>query len=63
MVHQDEPVVVDRLAVEFDDERAVSDAGVMLVARLTERLGLEVLAGELVWLRRDRPAPRTLGAR
>ena len=55
MVHEEEPVVVDRLSVEFDDERAVSDAGVMLVATLAERLGLEALAGGLVRLRRDRP--------
>jgi hypothetical protein len=27
------------LRVEFDDERVVSDAGVMLVATLAERLG------------------------
>jgi hypothetical protein len=61
MVHQDEPVVVDRLSVEFDDERAVSDAGVMLVATLTERLGLEPLADELVRLRRDRPGAANAG--
>jgi hypothetical protein len=55
MVHDVEPVVLDRLSVEFDDERAVSDAGVMLVAVLCERLGIEALAGRLVRLRRDRP--------
>jgi hypothetical protein len=32
MVQDDEPVGLDGLRVEFDDERAVSDAGVMLVA-------------------------------
>ena len=63
MVHEQEPVVVDRLSVEFDDERAVSDAGVFLVATLAERLGLEALAGRLVRLRADRRAPRTLAAR
>ncbi len=61
MVHEDEPVVVDRLSVEFDDERAVSDAGVMLVATLTERLGLEALAGELVRLRPGRPGAANAG--
>jgi hypothetical protein len=61
MVHEDEAVVVDRLSVEFDDERAVSDAGVVLVATLAERLGLEVLAGRLVRLRRDRPGAANAG--
>jgi hypothetical protein len=61
MVHEEEPVVLDRLAVEFDDERAVSDAGVMLVATLVERLGLEALADGLVRLRRDRPGAANAG--
>ncbi len=61
MVHEDEPVVVDKLSVEFDDERAVSDAGVMLVATLAERLGLEALAGELVRLRPGRPGAANAG--
>jgi len=53
MVHEDGAVVLDRLLVEFDDERVVSDAGVVLVATLAKRLGLEALAWRL----------RTLGAR
>jgi hypothetical protein len=57
MVQDDGPVGLDGLKVEFDDERAVCDAGVMLVATLAERLGIGVLAGELVRLRRDRPTP------
>ena len=61
MVHEEEPVVVDRVAVAFDDERAVSDAGVMLVATLAERLGIEALAGQLVRLRRDRPGAANAG--
>ncbi len=61
MVHEDQPVVVDRLSVVFDDERAVSDAGVVLVATLTERLGLEVLAGRLVRLRPGRPGAANAG--
>ena len=36
MVHDDEPVGLDGLQVKFDDERAVSDAGVMLVATLAD---------------------------
>ena len=51
MVQDDGPVGLDRLSVEFDDERAVSDAGVALVATLARRLGIEALAGELVRLR------------
>ncbi len=54
MVHDDEPVGLDGLKVEFDDERAVSDAGVMLVAMLAKRLGIETLASRLVRLRDHR---------
>jgi Transposase DDE domain group 1 len=61
MVHEEEPVVVDRVSVAFDDERVVSDAGVMLVATLAERLGIEALAGRLVRLRRDRPGAANAG--
>ena len=32
MVQDDEPVGLDGVQVKFDDERVVSDAGVMLVA-------------------------------
>ncbi len=60
-MHDDERVGLDGLRVEFDDERAVSDAGVMLVATLAERLGIEALAGRLVQLRRDRPGPANAG--
>ncbi len=41
MVQDDEPVGLDGLRVEFDDERVVSDAGIALVATLAERLGIE----------------------
>ena len=61
MVHDDEPVGLDGLRVEFDDERVVSDAGVMLVATLVGRLGIEALAGRLVRLRRDRPGAANAG--
>jgi hypothetical protein len=60
-VHDDEPVRLDGLRVCFDDERAVSDAGVMLVATLAKRLGIEALAGRLVGLRRDRPGAANAG--
>ncbi len=48
MVQDDEPVGLDGLEVKFDDERVVSDAGVMLVASVAERLGIEAL-GRPVW--------------
>jgi hypothetical protein len=61
VVHDDEAVGLDGLRVKFDDERAVSDAGVVLVATLGERLGIEGLAGRLVRLRRDRPGAANAG--
>ena len=39
---------MDRLAVEFDDERAVANAGLLLLAMLAERLGIEALTGRLI---------------
>jgi len=61
MVQDDEPVGLDGLQVKFDDERVVSDAGVMLVASVAERLGIEALAGQLVRLRRGRPGAANAG--
>jgi len=61
MVQDDEPVGLDGLQVKFDDERVVSDAGVMLVASVAERLQIEQLAGRLVGLRRDRPGAANVG--
>ena len=61
MVQDDEPVGLDGLRVEFDDERVVSDAGIALVATLAERLGIEALAGRLVSLRRDRSGAANVG--
>jgi hypothetical protein len=55
MVQDDKAVGLDATQVKFDDERAVSDAGVMLVATLAQRLGIEALAGDLVRLRSGRP--------
>ena len=63
MVHDDEPVGVDGVPVEFDDERAVSDAGVMLVATLAERLGIEALAGGWCGCGGIGRGPRTRAAR
>jgi hypothetical protein len=61
VVHDDEPVGLDGLRVEFNDERAVSDAGVMLVATLAGRLRIEAAAGRLVQLRRDRAGAANAG--
>jgi hypothetical protein len=61
VVHDDTAVGLDGLQVEFDDERVVSDAGVMLVASLAGRLGIEALAQRLVGLRRDRPGAANAG--
>ena len=41
MVQDDGPVGLDGVQVKFDDERVVSDAGLMLVATLAARLGIE----------------------
>jgi len=61
MVHDDGPVGLGGVEVVFDDERVVSDAGVMLVATLAQRLGIEALAADLVRLRRDRPGAANAG--
>jgi Transposase DDE domain group 1 len=61
MEHDDEPVGLDGLRVEFDDERAVQHAGVALVATLADRLGVEALAGRLVRLGRGRPGAANAG--
>jgi hypothetical protein len=50
MVHDDGPVGLDGVRVAFDDRRAVSDAGIVLVATLAARLGIEALAQRLVCL-------------
>jgi hypothetical protein len=61
VVQDDKPVGLDGVQVSFDDERVVCDAGVMLVATLALRLGIEALAGDLVRLRRDRPGAANAG--
>ncbi len=61
MVHDDEVVGLDAVEVMFDDERVVSDAGIVLVAMLAQRLGIERLAVRLVQLRRDRPGAANAG--
>ena len=49
MVDDGGPVGLDGVQVAFDDERVVSDAGVMLVATLAERLRIEDLVDD--WVR------------
>ncbi len=61
MVQDAKPVGLDGTRVCFDDERAVCDAGVMLVATLAERLGIEALAQDGVRLRRDRAGAANAG--
>lgn len=51
------PASLDRVGVEFSEERLVSDAGLLLAATLADRLGVEELVNESVWL-----AYRTPGA-
>src|SRR3954471_19289529 len=46
MVHVDGPVGLEGVAVVFDDERAVADAGIIVAATLAQRLGIEALVDE-----------------
>ena len=70
------PVNLDSVRVVFNEERLVSDAGLLTTATLAERLGIEEVVNESVWLdprapgaclpgrKRDRPAgvpPRPAG--
>jgi hypothetical protein len=50
MVQDDGPIGLDGVRVVFDDRRAVSDAGIVLVATLAARLGIAALAGRFVRL-------------
>jgi hypothetical protein len=61
MVHDDGPVGLDGVQVKFDDERVVSDAGLMLAATLAARLGIEGLAQRFVRLRPKRPGAGNAG--
>ena len=63
MVHVDGPVGLDGVAVGFDDERAVADAGIVLAATLAQRLGIEALVDERVDPRRACRARRNEGAK
>ena len=55
MVHDQSDVVsgpssVDRVEVVFDEERLISDAGLLLTASLAARLGIQQLVNDTVWL-------------
>ncbi|MGZ6589890.1 MAG: IS1380 family transposase, partial [Solirubrobacteraceae bacterium] len=62
MVHADGQVGLDGVGVEFDDRRAVADAGIVLCSTLAARLGIETLADEAVNLGR-RPGAANAGAK
>lgn len=62
MVHADGLVGLDGVAVEFDDEQAVADAGIVLTATLAARLGIEALVNRSVDLG-DRPGAANAGAK
>ena len=44
------PGNLDSVRVAFDEERLISDAGLLVTATLAERLGIEELVNESVWL-------------
>ena len=44
------PASLDSVQVQFDEQRLVSDAGLLLTATLADRLGIEELVNESVWL-------------
>ncbi len=52
------PVSLDSVQVRFDEQRLISDAGLMLTATLGQRLGLEELVNESVWLDPNAPGAR-----
>jgi hypothetical protein len=62
MVHVDGPFGLDGIAVCFDDERAVADAGIVLPATLAARLGIEALVDQTVDLG-DRPGAANPGTK
>jgi hypothetical protein len=44
------PANLDSVRVEFNEERLISDAGLLVTATLADRLGIEELVNESVWL-------------
>jgi hypothetical protein len=52
------PANLDAVRVQFNEDRLISDAGLLLTATLADRLGLEELVNDSVWL-----GSRVAGAR
>ncbi|MGH2892266.1 MAG: hypothetical protein ACRDPM_03235, partial [Solirubrobacteraceae bacterium] len=44
------PASLDSVRVKFDEQRLISDAGLLVTATLADRLGIEQLVNESVWL-------------
>jgi hypothetical protein len=44
------PATLDSVRITFDEERLISDAGLLVTATLAQRLGIEELVNESVWL-------------
>ena len=63
MVQDDGPVGLDGVRVRFDDERVVSDAGLMLLATLAARWGSSSPRSGLCGFRPSGPARATRAAR
>lgn len=61
MVDGSGAVGLDQVTVVFDDERVVTDAGIVLVATLAARLGVEALVDRVVRLPSDRPGAGRAG--
>jgi hypothetical protein len=61
VVQDDGPVGLDGVRVAFDDERVVSDAGIVLAATIAARLGIEELAQRFVRLRPKLPGAGNAG--
>ncbi|MDQ2760584.1 MAG: IS1380 family transposase [Actinomycetota bacterium] len=49
------PANLDSVRVCFDEQRLISDAGLLVTATLAERLGIEQLVNESVWLDPNTP--------
>ena len=44
------PASLDSVQVAFDEQRLISDAGLLMTATFADRLGIEELVNESVWL-------------
>ena len=57
------PASLDSVRFAFDEQRLVSDAGLLLTGSLAERLGIEQLVNDNVWLDPGRRARRCRAGR